>query len=89
VSSVKIPGNFLAEGTLFVRPALITVDPIMVQFSVSEAVAFQVFDRIDGGDSARGDYAGPMRGVVRPLLEWSTTCDHNGDLSGQMPGEGL
>ena len=25
------------------------------------------------GDSARGDYAGPMPGVVRPLLHWETT----------------
>jgi len=24
------------------------------------------------GDSARGEYAGPMPGVVRPLLQWST-----------------
>jgi lipopolysaccharide transport system ATP-binding protein len=72
VSTAWIPGNLLTEGTLFVRSALITVDPIIVQFSVGEAVAFRVIDSLDGGDSARGDYAGPMRGVVRPLLRWST-----------------
>jgi len=33
-------------------------------------VAFQVVDT-DEGNTARGDYVGPMPGVVRPLLEWS------------------
>ena len=33
---------------------------------------------IDGGDSARGDYAGPMSGVVRPLLRWSTQFTPHG-----------
>jgi lipopolysaccharide transport system ATP-binding protein len=35
------------------------------------AVAFQVVDS-PVGDSARGDYIGPMPGVVRPLLNWTT-----------------
>jgi len=33
-------------------------------------VAFTVFDPGDG-DSARGLFTGQMRGVVRPLLEWT------------------
>jgi lipopolysaccharide transport system ATP-binding protein len=87
VSTVQIPGNFLSEGMLFVRPALITVDPVVVQFSVSEAVAFHVIDRIGGGDSARGDYAGAMRGVVRPILEWTTRASEDGDSSGPRSHE--
>ena len=36
-----------------------------------DAVGFQVIDSLDG-DSARGDYAGPIPGVVRPILHWTT-----------------
>ena len=36
-----------------------------------DAVAFQVVDSTDG-DSSRGDYAGHLPGVVRPLLNWET-----------------
>jgi len=34
-------------------------------------VAFQVLD-IGEGQSARGDYRGPIPGAVRPLLNWET-----------------
>jgi lipopolysaccharide transport system ATP-binding protein len=66
-----IPGNLLSEGTLFVGAAISTIDPVVVHFYERDAVAFQVVDTMDG-DSARGDYAGPMPGVVRPLLQWRT-----------------
>ena len=36
---------------------------------VDEAIAFQVVDLMDG-DSARGDYAQNLRGIVRPKLDW-------------------
>ena len=71
VSTALIPGNLLSEGTLFVGAAMSTMDPVTVHFFEREAVAFQIIDSLDG-DSARGEYAGPMPGVVRPLLEWST-----------------
>lgn len=70
-STAQIPGNLLAEGTLFVGAALSTMSPVTVHFYEQDAVAFQVVDSIDG-DSARGDYAGPMPGVVRPKLDWTT-----------------
>jgi len=69
-SSVMIPGNFFAEGTVFVEAALSTMDPVTVHFDEKDAVAFQVIDTLDG-DSARGDYAGHLPGVVRPLLQWT------------------
>jgi lipopolysaccharide transport system ATP-binding protein len=47
------------------------MDPIVVHFYEADAVAFQVIDSLDG-DSARGDYAGHLPGVVRPLLNWTT-----------------
>jgi lipopolysaccharide transport system ATP-binding protein len=67
---VRIPGNLLSEGTLFVTAGL-TSEGSTEQFYESDAVAFQVVDSLDG-DSARGDYAGQMYGVVRPMLQWST-----------------
>jgi lipopolysaccharide transport system ATP-binding protein len=76
-SSAWIPGNFLSEGTLFVDVGLTTVAPLIIQFTERQAVAFQVIDSPDG-DSARGDWSGPMAGVVRPLLKWSTAYRING-----------
>jgi lipopolysaccharide transport system ATP-binding protein len=71
ISTAWIPGNLLSEGTLFVGAAISTMDPVVVHFYERDAVAFQIIDSMDG-DSARGQYAGPMPGVVRPLLQWST-----------------
>ena len=71
-SRVEIPGNFLSEGTMFVGACLDTIDPATYQFYLLDLVAFQVFETQDGGDSARGDFAGKMGGIVRPLLKWST-----------------
>jgi lipopolysaccharide transport system ATP-binding protein len=77
VSTVWIPGNFLSEGTLFVNVGCETVDPPIAQFWERDVVAFLVIDNLDG-DSARGDYGGPIYGVVRPLLNWSTRFSGNG-----------
>ncbi len=71
ISTAIIPRNFLAEGSLIVGAAISTPEPLTVHFYEREAVAFQVVDSLDG-NSARGDYGGPMPGVVRPLLEWTT-----------------
>ena len=81
-STVWVPGNFLSEGSMVVGAAITTMNPVVIHFYEQDAVAFQVVDSLDG-DSARGDYAGPVPGVVRPLLEWKTelhgaeseTCD--------------
>jgi lipopolysaccharide transport system ATP-binding protein len=71
VATAWIPGNFLAEGSFIVTAVISTMDPVRVHVREPDAVAFQVIDRADG-DSARGDYGGPMPGVVRPMLEWET-----------------
>jgi lipopolysaccharide transport system ATP-binding protein len=73
VSTAWIPGNYLAEGTMFVSAGLTTLHPDQKQFYERDAVAFQVFDSLDG-DSARGDSARGVRGVVRPLLKWTTAA---------------
>ncbi len=71
VSTAWIPGNALSEGTLVISAAISTMDPVTVHFFERDVVAFQIIDSLDG-DSARGDYAGPMPGIVRPLLNWTS-----------------
>lgn len=56
---------------MFLSVALETLDPLVMQFFERQVVAFSVVDTCEG-DSARGDFAGKLRGVVRPLLEWNT-----------------
>jgi lipopolysaccharide transport system ATP-binding protein len=70
-STAWIPGNYLAEGTMFVDVDLGTTEPVITQCIERQAVAFQVVDSCQG-DSARGDWAGPIPGVVRPMLKWNT-----------------
>ena len=71
VSTAWIPGNFLAEGAVIIGAAISTMDPVRVHFFERDVVAFQVVDSLDG-NSARGDYAGPVPGIVRPLLKWTS-----------------
>jgi lipopolysaccharide transport system ATP-binding protein len=89
VSTGWIPGNLLAEGTLFVNANMFSMEPRQVQFVERDAAAFQVIDSIDG-DSARGGYGGVMPGVVRPLLEWTTEFSPSKGLlrSGSTGGNG-
>jgi homopolymeric O-antigen transport system ATP-binding protein len=70
ISTVWLPGNLLAEGCLVGHVSLMSHRPTTVLHARQEnAVAFHVVDR-QSGDSARGDYVGPMPGVMRPLLKW-------------------
>lgn len=71
VSRMRIPGNFLAEGMVFVTVAATTYEPLEVHFVERETVVFTVVDSIEG-DTARGDFAGVIPGVVRPVFEWET-----------------
>lgn len=71
VTTVWLPGNFLAAGRIFVTAALITRHPDTVQFDEPQVIAFGVRDNMGVG-TARGDWAGDMPGVIRPLLKWDT-----------------
>ncbi len=70
-SVMSIPGNFLSEGMHSIWAAVSTLNPVAVHFCVEDAVAFQVIDSHEG-NSARGDYMGPIPGAVRPLFHWET-----------------
>ena len=68
-ASVEIPGNTLAEGMYSVDVAISTFEPVIVHGFDRGALAFQVHDPAEG-DSARGTFAGPYPGVVRPAFPW-------------------
>ncbi|MCA1628894.1 MAG: polysaccharide ABC transporter ATP-binding protein [Acidobacteria bacterium] len=85
-SAVHVPGNFLAEGSLVAHVSIVSHFPATIlRARESSALAFQVIDR-QGGDSARGDYTGPMPGVVRPLLDWTTVVEHAPGAGGTTDG---
>ncbi len=76
VTTAWIPGNFLSEGSVIVGVAISTMDPAKTHFWERDVVGFQVIDNLEG-DSARGDFGGPMPGVVRPILQWLTEFKPN------------
>ena len=73
VSTAWIPGNLLNEGLTAVHVDVSTLDApkIRPHASAYDAVSFNVYDPAEG-DSARGRFTGQWKGVVRPLLEWTT-----------------
>ena len=77
VSRGWIPGNLMAEGNMFISAVLATHDPLQVHVNESEVIGFVVSDPFEG-DSARGDYAGRLHGLVRPILKWETEYKGNG-----------
>lgn len=70
-ATVEIPGNTLAEGMYSLDIALSTFEPVVIHFLQRGALAFQVHDPGEG-DTARGTYAGPLPGVMRPKFPWNT-----------------
>jgi lipopolysaccharide transport system ATP-binding protein len=72
VATAWIPGNFLNEGEASVEVAICSLDFPKLEHhaAVYEAVSFEVLDPGEG-DSARGQFSGQWRGVVRPMLEWT------------------
>ena len=71
VATAWVPGNLLNEGLFTVDAGLCSLGgpKLVSQAGCNEAVSFHVQDPAEG-DSARGRYAGSLRGAVRPLLEW-------------------
>lgn len=71
-STAWIPGNLLSEGNFFVHASLVSHVPATVlHVHEPNVVTFQIVDNQDK-DSARGDYVGPIGGMVRPLIDWET-----------------
>lgn len=74
----RIPGNFLAEGRVYVLATVSTANPNVVHAVEHDAVAFQVVDRTSG-EGVRGEFANEWLGVVRPMLDW--TIEHQDTLA--------
>ncbi len=80
-----IPGNYLAEGSLLVYASIMSHHPATtLHVEARKVVAFQVIDS-QAGDTARGDYRGPMPGLVRPLLHWTTDVAPNAAAEAPRP----
>jgi lipopolysaccharide transport system ATP-binding protein len=62
---VTIPGNLLNSGN-FSLSFFLTLNSSQLIARVPQAIGFSIVD--DG--TGRGEYSGPMIGVVRPILEW-------------------
>jgi lipopolysaccharide transport system ATP-binding protein len=73
VSTAWIPGNVLNEGLHSVEVAVVELGLVKLinRAGMRDVVSFHVQDPGEG-DSARGNFRGQLRGVVRPLLEWTT-----------------
>jgi lipopolysaccharide transport system ATP-binding protein len=77
MTTTWIPGNLLNEGTHFVSSGVMRLDPVVNQFYERDAVSFQVTEN-PSSSLARGGWVGPMGGVVRPVMKWSTQASANG-----------
>jgi lipopolysaccharide transport system ATP-binding protein len=72
VATAWIPANMLNEGFTSVDVGVFSAPgtKFTAHSSESNAISFYVYDPGEG-DSARGLFTGRLRGVVRPLLEWT------------------
>ena len=73
LSTAWIPGNLLNEGLMTVDVTIVRLGlaKLVPKADARDAVSFHVHDPGEG-DTASGIYRGQLRGVVRPLLEWTT-----------------
>ena len=71
-SLVRVPSNLLAEGEYMINVSIFTSRGVKRYYVQQQnVVALHVFDPMSG-DSARGDYAERLAGVVSPRLEWTS-----------------
>jgi lipopolysaccharide transport system ATP-binding protein len=72
-STAWIPGNLLNEGLASVDAGVSSIGAVKLHphAGCNDAVSFHVQDPGEG-DSARGPFGGQWKGVVRPLLDWTT-----------------
>jgi lipopolysaccharide transport system ATP-binding protein len=73
LATAWIPGNLMNEGLTTVEVGVFSIGAIKLapHAGCNDALSFHVQDPAEG-DSARGPYTGQWKGVVRPLLEWTT-----------------
>lgn len=70
-STVWIYENLFSEGVITIGAALVTHDPFKIHFHDKDAIAFNVIEDLNNSPT-RGEFAGNMRGIIRPSLEWKS-----------------
>jgi lipopolysaccharide transport system ATP-binding protein len=73
LATAWIPSNLLNEGLMSVEVGVCGLGGAKLHHFAGkrDAVSFHVHDPGEG-DSARGRFAGQLKGVVRPLLDWTS-----------------
>jgi lipopolysaccharide transport system ATP-binding protein len=69
-STVWISPNLFAEGTIVIGVAIVTHNPFLIHLHEKDAIALTMVDKSENNPT-RGDYAGQMAGLMRPLLQWN------------------
>jgi lipopolysaccharide transport system ATP-binding protein len=70
ISRCEIPGNFLNSGTYYIGVALTKILPQHVHFDEKDLIFITINDPISGVPTRSAGYAGPIPGLLRPLLKW-------------------
>jgi lipopolysaccharide transport system ATP-binding protein len=71
VSTAWIPGNLLNEGLVDVQIGIMSLAAPKLRPHTGAYLSFHVQDPGEG-DTAKGLFTGQWKGVVRPLLDWTT-----------------
>ncbi len=87
VTAIRIPGNLLSEGTLFVGAGVQTSDPVITLFYQPDAVAFRAVAKSEAR-SVQNHYPGRQTGIVSPALKWATQAYPNGQRNAGAGCEG-
>ncbi len=74
VGHVTVPGDLLNEGVHHLTVRVLSFERHERLAESREALTLFVGDQATG-DSARGDYLGPISGMVRPKLDWTIRLD--------------
>jgi lipopolysaccharide transport system ATP-binding protein len=70
-TTFTVPGNFFSGGRINTKVAITTYSPYQIHFEEPDVVAFTIIDNAEG-ETSRGDYAGHLPGIVRPLIASKT-----------------
>lgn len=73
ITTLWVPANFLSEGWVRIGVAVSSykVGKPLVHFYETDALSFEVIDTYSSA-GARGDYMGPVPGIIRPKLNCTT-----------------
>jgi len=69
-ASVRVPGDFLAPGTLRIVAALATPMPRTMHFYQKNALVLEIYESPASSASVRGADEGNLPGFLRPRLQW-------------------